>query len=71
MGLIPTPRMPVSGIALYLMLRKCFHWLGLTICHLLSEHSLLNERGEKVKGEVGWEGEEARKIRGNSWGAEE
>lgn len=53
------------------MLRKCFHWLGLMTCHLLSEHSLLNERGEKVKGEEGTGEEEARKIRGNSWGAEE
>lgn len=65
---ILNPIMPVLGIASYLMLRKCFHSLELTTCHLLSEHSLLNESGEKVKevGVGGW-GEEAGKIRGNSW----
>lgn len=47
------------------MLRKCFHWLGLTACHLLSEHSFLNERGESER--RGGKKEEAAEIRGNSW----
>ncbi|XP_077827166.1 uncharacterized protein LOC144335563 [Macaca mulatta] len=47
------------------VLRKCFHWLGLTTCHLLSEHSFLNEKGESERS--GGKKEEAGEIRGNSW----
>ena len=49
---ILTPRIPVSGLALYLMFGKHFHWLGMATCHLLFKLSLLTQRGEKVKGDV-------------------